>query len=64
MQKARIPAGIVRLGRVDQVPEIVIYGFAIIRLVIDPVTAQQVALAIGPKQRQQVDPFDNSIVLA
>ena len=64
MQKARILAGIVRLGRVDQVPEMVIYGFAIIRLVIDPVTAQQVALAIGPKQRQQVDPFDISIVLA
>ena len=53
-----------RLGRVDQVPEMVILGLAIIRLVIDPVIAWQVALAIGPKQRQQVDPFDNSMVLA
>ena len=52
-----------RLGRVDQVPEMVILGLAIIRLVIDPVIAWQVALAIGPKQRQQVDPFDNSLCL-
>ena len=52
------------LGCVDQVPEMVILGFAIIRLVIDPVIAWQVALGIGPKQRQQVDPFDNSMVLA
>ncbi len=53
-----------RLGRVDQVPEIVILGLAIIRLVIDPVITRQMALVIGPKQRQQVDPFDTSIVLA
>ena len=39
-----------RLGRVDQVPEMVILGLAIIRLVIDPVIAWQAALAIGPKQ--------------
>ena len=36
------------LGRVNQVPEMVVLGLAIIRLVIDPVIARQVALAIGP----------------
>ena len=36
------------LGRVNQVPEMVVLGLAIIRLVIDPLIARQVALAIGP----------------
>ena len=52
------------LGRVNQVPEMVVLGLAIIRLVIDPVIARQVALAIGPLQRQQIDPLDHSMVVA
>jgi len=52
------------LGRVDQVPEMVVLRLAVIRLVIDPVITRQVALAIGPEQRQQVDPLDHSMMLA
>jgi hypothetical protein len=51
------------LGRVNQVPEMVVLGLAIIRLVIDPVITGQVALTIGPKQRQQINPFDNGRLL-
>ena len=42
----------------------VVLGLAIIRLVIDPVITWQVALTIGPKQRQQINSFDNGMVLA
>jgi hypothetical protein len=37
-------------SRVNQVPEMVFFGIAIIRLVIEPVIPWQVALTIGLKQ--------------
>jgi len=52
------------LGHVNQSPEMVVLGLAIIRLAIDQVIARKVALTIGPKQRQQINPFDNGMVLA
>ena len=52
------------LGHVNQSPEMVVLGLAIIRLAIDQVIARKVPLTIGPKQRQQINPFDNGMVLA
>jgi hypothetical protein len=52
------------LGRTQQVAKQVVLAVAIVDLIVKAVIAEDVSVAVGPQQRQQVDAFDGAAVLA
>src|SRR5206468_5218001 len=53
-----------RVSGLEHGAEVVVLGQAVVPLVVEPVIAGDVAIAVGPQQGDQVDTTDDGVVLA
>jgi hypothetical protein len=53
-----------RVSGLEHGAEVIVLGQAVVPLVVEPVVAGDVAVAVGPQQGDQVDAADDGVVLA